>query len=511
MIYNFSYSASGYGLERIFGSNNLVALAAMQPDIRLGSLYDRRTDKLLPVFTLGNEDNYQRQDVISKRFPSEQQWFVDSENTFSSKVRKLEIESGLALSLLGGLVDMQGHAEYLKDTVSSSNVAKVSLTYKEKTVYQELTPDALKKIDYKDEFTHAVVGIQYGGTCTMVFERDIKYDETKEEIEEALSTVLKSIPKCMEATMKLNSDVIGKVDNFKCTIYSDLKSNESVTTWNEALSFYKSLSTKFSTSGKADARIGISVRIRLLPKYLLRSYQDTLFKELSNVVLDKLKEISESLTEAINESQDLLAKTKKFSILNRKVEGFVKLVENYTTAFQKDMSALLVSTRSGSSDEKLILDAVEKHLNSAFGYLNTWIGTTKWEVDTLLETQNQLSDENVCNVNTTFEENIVKKTTNVVFTLKVCKREDHFIEEMESYYKNLIKIETTIARKMIHVILNQRKWFEDKFLTEKIHGMVYQMKTFASANKMNQDVHFSMREIECEKTPDCCIDVWEKG
>ena len=170
MIYNFSDSASGDGLERIFGSNNLVALAAMQPDIRLGSLYDRRTDKLLPVFTLGNEDNYQRQDVISKRFPSEQQWFVDSENTFSSKVRKLEIESGLALSLLGGLVDMQGHAEYLKDTVSSSNVAKVSLTYKEKTVYQELTPDALKKIDYKDEFTHAVVGIQYGGTCTMVFE-----------------------------------------------------------------------------------------------------------------------------------------------------------------------------------------------------------------------------------------------------------------------------------------------------------------------------------------------------
>ena len=511
MIYNFSYSASGYGLEHIFGSNNLVALAAMQPDIRLGSLYDRRTDKLLPVFTLGNEDNYQRQDVISKRFPSEQQWFVDSENTFSSKVRKLEIESGLALSLLGGLVDMQGHAEYLKDTVSSSNVAKVSLTYKEKTVYQELTPDALKKIDYKDEFTHAVVGIQYGGTCTMVFERDIKYDETKEEIEEALSTVLKSIPKCMEATMKLNSDVIGKVDNFKCTIYSDIKSNESVTTWNEALSFYKSLSTKFSTSGKADARIGISVRIRLLPKYLLRSCQDTLFKELSNVVLDKLKEISESLTEAINESQDLLAKTKKFSILNRKVEGFVKLVENYTTAFRKDMSALLVSTRSGSSDEKLILDAVEKHLNSAFGYLNTWIGTTKWEVDTLLETQNQLSDEYVSNANTTFEQNIVKKTTNVVFTLKVCERKDYFIDEMESYYNNLMKNETTTPGKMIDVILNQRKWFQDKSLIEKIRRMAYRMRTFASANKMNQDVRFFMRETECEKTPDCCIDVWEKG
>ena len=488
----------------------------MQPEFRLDSLYDRRTDKLLPGFTLWKEDSDKKENLITKRLTSDQQWFVDSENTFSSKVRKLNIESGLALSLLGGLVDMQGHADYLKDTVSSSSVAKVSLTYQKTTVYQKLTSDALKNIGYsdkmKDEFTHVVVGIQYGGACTMVFERDIKDDETKEEIEEALSAVLKSIPTCGEATLKLNSDIIEKVDSFKCTIYSDLKSNARVTTWNEALSLYKSLSTKFSTSGKADAKIGVPVRIWLLPKYLLGFHHDTLFKEVSSDVLDKLKEIIESLTEAINKSQDLLVNTKKFPILHKKIGRFVKLVENYTTNFRKDiLSALLVSIRSGTSNEKLLFDAAEKHEHSAFGYLNTWIGTTKWEVDTLLETQNQLSDENVCNVNTTFEENIVKKTTNVVFTLKVCKREDHFIEEMESYYKNLIKIETTIARKMIHVILNQRKWFEDKFLTEKIHGMVYQMKTFASANKMNQDVNFSMREIECEKTPDCCIDVWEKG
>ena len=493
----------------------------MRPEFRLGSLYDRRTDKLFPDFTLWKEDSYKREDFIHKRLPSDQQWFVDSENTFSSKVRMLDIESGLALSLLGGLVDMQGHAEYLKDTVSSSNVAKVSLTYQETTVDQELTSDALTNIDHrdlltnneiKDEFTHVVVRIQYGGTFTMVFERDIKDDETKEEIEEALSAVLKSIPACREVTLKLNSDIIEKVDSFKCTIYGDLKSNAEVTTWNEALSLYKSLSTKFSTSAKADAKIGVPVRIWLLPKNLLGSQYDTLFKEVCSDVLDKLKEIIESLTEAINKSQDLLVNTKKFPILHRKIGRFAKLVGNYTTTFRKDiLSALLVSIRSGTSNEKLLFDAVEKHEHSAFGYLNTWIGTTKWEVDTLLETQNQLSDENVCNVNTTFEENIVKKTTNVVFTLKVCEREDHFIDEMESCYNNLIKNETTISRKMIHVILNQRKWFQDKFLIEKIHEMAYQMRVFASANKMNQDVRFSMRETKCEKTPDCCIDVWEKG
>ena len=174
-------------------------------------------------FTLWKEDTYKKEDFISERLASNQQWLIECENAFSSKVWKLDIEAGLTLSLMGGLVDIKGHVKYLKDTASSSNVAKVSLTYKETTVYQELTSDALYDLDYKDlltndekkdEFTHVVVGIQYGGTCTMVFEREIKDGETKEDIEGALLVVLKSIPISGEASLKLNSNEKEKVSNF---------------------------------------------------------------------------------------------------------------------------------------------------------------------------------------------------------------------------------------------------------------------------------------------------------
>ena len=466
------------GLRNKFDSKKVITLDAMRPEFRLGSLYDRRTDNLLPGFTLWKEDSYKKEGFTSERLASSQQWLIDSENTFSSKVWKLDIEAGLTLSLMGGLVDIKGHAKYLKDTTSSSNVAKVSLTYKETTVYRELTSDALHNLDYRDlltndekkaEFTHVVVGIQYGGTCTMVFEREIKDGETKEDIEGALSVVLKSIPISGEASLKLNSDEKEKVDNFKCTVYSDLKSNASVANWDEALSLYKSLPTRLSASGETDAERGVPVKIWLLPKNLLGSQHDTLVKELSNVVVNKPKEIIESLTEAINESRDLINKTKKFPILNSKIDRFAKLVENYTTAFQKDiLSVLLVSIRSGTGDEKLLFDAVEKHERSAFGYLNRWIGRIKKEVDTLLSTQNQLSDKCVSFANKTFEQNIVKKTTNVVFTLRVCKREDKFIDQMESYYNNLTKNETTTSGEEILDILNKRKWFEDELLKEKI-------------------------------------------
>ena len=51
------------------------------------------------------------------------------------------------------MVDIKGHFRYLEDKVLSSNVAKVSLTFKETTVYQEFTSDALYEIDYQDLLT----------------------------------------------------------------------------------------------------------------------------------------------------------------------------------------------------------------------------------------------------------------------------------------------------------------------------------------------------------------------
>ena len=182
----------GKELRLKFGSENVIALTAMRPEFQLGSLYDRRTDNPLLGFTLWKKESYKKKDFISERRASNRHWLTDSECTFSSKVLKLDIEAGLTLGLLGGLAEIKGHAKYLNDTAASSNVAKVSLTYKETTVYRALTSDGFYNLDYrnlltineaKDEFTHVVVGIQYGITCTMVFEREIKDSETKEEIE----------------------------------------------------------------------------------------------------------------------------------------------------------------------------------------------------------------------------------------------------------------------------------------------------------------------------------------
>ena len=487
----------------------------MRPEFQLGSLYDRRTDNLLPSYALWKEENLKKKGFFSQRICSSQQWLADSENTFSSKVRKLDIESGLTLSLLGEMVNIKGHAKYFEDTVSSSNVAKVSLTYKETTVYQELTLDALYDIDYHDPlvsdeqevaFTHVVVGIQYGGLCTMVFERDVKESETKEEIERELSAAIKAIPISTDDNLNLNSDTNEKLDNVRCTVYSDFISNKRIANWNEAKALYKSFPAINSTSRDFDKDRGVPVKVWLLPKVYLGSQNHIVIKEISSSLINESKILMESLTRAVNESHDLLNKTKKYYIPNEKLARFLKAVEDYKLAFHKCiLTPLVLSIRSGSEVEDLLSDTFQKHQSSPFAYLALWLQKIKKEVDTLLLIEKQLSEVGVSFVSEDLLRSIVKKIS-VVFTLKVSKREDLFINEMENY--NSAQTETAVG---VEDFLNEKLWFEDESHKEEILRMTYEMRNVAYANQINENVGFFMREVECEKISECHVEAWENG
>ena len=504
------------GLRNRFDPKDIITVDATTPEFRLGSLYDRRTDNLLASHALWKEDSLNRKGFYSEKISSSQQWLTDSENTFSSKVRKLDIETGLTLSFLGEMVDIKGHAKYLEDTVSSSNVAKVSLTYKETTVYQELTSDALYDIDYQElltgdeknvAFTHVVVGIQYGEITTMVFERDIKETESKEEIEGDLSIVLKAIPKSADDSLNLNGDEKSKVDNARCTIYSDLISNTRIANWDEALALYKSLPSILSQSGDFDKTRGVPLKIWLLPKVFLGSQHQTVVKEISSSFVSETKEIIESLIWAINKLHDIQNQTNKYSILNEKAARFLKAVENYKSAFHKNiLNPLILSVRNGSEDEDLLSNSIQKHRSSPFAYLAVWLGKIKEEVDMSLFIEKQLSDAGVSIVSEDFLQVNVKKTISLALKLKVSRRKDIFINEMENY--NLAQTETLVG---VEDILNEKLWFEDDSLKEEILGKVYKIRDIAFANQTNEDAAFFIIDDECEKMPECHFEAWENG
>ena len=500
--------------------SKIFAIDALQPEVRLGSLYDRRTDKLFPGLTLWKEESFKEEGFVNEIPSSQKQWFLDSQNTFSSKVdsRRLDIDPGLILSIMGGMVELKGHAKYLSDTSSSRKVAKVSLTFKETTVYRELTSDAIHNPYYKElltdyekmvEFTHIVVGIQYGGTCTMVFEREVNENEKKEDIQEALCAILNEIPqtKYNLSVDEKHKAVLSNTNNFRCTVYSDLKSNVSVSNWDDALNLFRSFSFKNSGSGTTDIERGVPVKMRLLPKKFFGSEHDVLGRELSSANVNQIKEFIESLTNAINESRDLFNETNNFPILKKEIGHFVKIVENYKTLFEDDiLRNLLKSIRSSANDVKSLLHTVKQHEQSVFGSLNEWLNKKEHFITRLLEIQNQLPADLVSFSNKHVVQNTGSKT-HIALVLKVSKREDKFINEMEKYYKNAREKETVAITEKI---LDEENWIEEESLTVELQQMAYQLKNFASANLLNEKTGFFVREEEYKDKPECKIEVWQK-
>ena len=56
-----------YGIMIVgINSKKIIVLDAMRPEFRLGSLYDRRTDNLLPGFTFWKADSYKKEGFVSE-------------------------------------------------------------------------------------------------------------------------------------------------------------------------------------------------------------------------------------------------------------------------------------------------------------------------------------------------------------------------------------------------------------------------------------------------------------
>ena len=202
-----------------------------------------------------------------------------------------------------------------------------------------------------------------------------------------------------------------------------------------------------------------------------------------------------------------MSKIKNYTIINEKITHFLKVVETDKSVFLKEvLHPLILSIRNDSEVKNLWSYSFSKHRRSPFLYLTLWLEKIKGEVETLLDVEKQLSDAGVMYVCDDFLQKNVRKTISIVLTLKISKRKYEFINKMENY--NLSQSETFLG---VEGIFNQKLWFEDDSLKQKIFRTVYKMRNIAFAYQNNEDVCFFVRDIECEKISQCHIEAWENG
>ncbi|CAF0982060.1 unnamed protein product [Adineta ricciae] len=160
----------------------------------IGSLYDVRTDK------------FEGRNLFNRQLPSSyiksedcafSAYIYDENESQKDTFNKLNIDGSLKLSLMAGLLKVEGSAKYLQQTKTDSRTVRVTHILHMKTKSERLQISMADLCDYfaSDAFensnaTHCIIGITWGANVAATFEQTLSTTEAAKEVQGLLSAAL---------------------------------------------------------------------------------------------------------------------------------------------------------------------------------------------------------------------------------------------------------------------------------------------------------------------------------
>nr|XP_055037874.1 neoverrucotoxin subunit beta-like [Misgurnus anguillicaudatus] len=174
---------------------NVIETAALGRPFQLGMLYDCRKDALIPGLRLWTKE--QMDQNICTRSQINTVFTVTALDSLKEKSNVLNIDGGVKLSVLGGLIDVSGAARYLKDIKKSFSQQRLTLFYHSTSQFKELTINHLTSGDLlhcdDDVATHVVTAVLYGADACFVFDREVSADEDKNKVDGEVKVAFKHL------------------------------------------------------------------------------------------------------------------------------------------------------------------------------------------------------------------------------------------------------------------------------------------------------------------------------
>jgi len=194
------------------GDSSTITRQALGRIAYLGDFYDATTDAFCGT------------NMFKKKFPPDSQAIslidnyhtetsIKSASSLKEKLENLNIKGELQLSILFGLVELHGSAQYLKHEKTSFRSVESSLLYKLSTVHErlqlynnELKPcvsdDALRQTTA----THVVIEIYWGANCTITATDQNSENKKHEEVEGNLKAHLEQLKGLMSVEGEVGVD-----------------------------------------------------------------------------------------------------------------------------------------------------------------------------------------------------------------------------------------------------------------------------------------------------------------
>ncbi|XP_078087792.1 uncharacterized protein LOC144505540 [Mustelus asterias] len=373
------------------GSNDIFEMPTLGRPLRIGMLYDRRSDTFIPGVTLWDLDELLKNLDIQPK--PNTNFNIICSDAMDEKASYLDVEASLKASFLGGLVEVSGSAKYLNDSKKSKQQARVTLNYRATTRFEQLTMSQLgpNNITYPYVFdqgsaTHVVTAVMYGAQAFFVFDREYYSSDNKQEIEGSLEVMIKKIPLVSiegKGSLKLSDNERKIVEKFSCTFHGDFLLNSNPVSYEDAFRVYTTLPKLLGENGEN----AVPLRVWLYPLKMLDSKAAQLVREISIGLVNRSQLLLDQLHDTEIRCNDLIKSTaaKEFPELETKIQAFKAMCMEYKIVFQKALGTILPSIRGTGQEESSLADLLQKKERSPFSNhsLTTWIGKREKEIITV--------------------------------------------------------------------------------------------------------------------------------
>uniref|UniRef100_A0A8C8D2C7 Uncharacterized protein n=1 Tax=Oncorhynchus tshawytscha TaxID=74940 RepID=A0A8C8D2C7_ONCTS len=368
-------------------ATDCFVLAALGRPLDLGMMYDCCNDCLCSDVGLWDESTIANMRQSLPR-PHTEVTCIEGDS-LQDRFRALDVSISLRASVLSGLVEVGGAAEYLNHPVQSKNKDRVTLQYRTTTRLDMLSHRVFEEtVQRESKATHVVMAVLYGAQAFFIFDKRVSGEKRAGGGEADMHSVIKKMTPSFSADHMLSSLSDNEKINrllYQCTLHSDVDHINGSMTYGQAVQALETLPKHLGQQGEK----AVPLYAWLYP---LRNLDTSI--QITQGFLSEAEDVVEHLRQVTMRCQDTMTLLqlnddvmKWFPSVKEIFAEFSELLQTYQSEFKRGLAMAVKTVReSEEMDEKSLRDILQNHDQSPFCSQHThqWLNNKEEEIKALL-------------------------------------------------------------------------------------------------------------------------------
>ena len=452
----------------------------------LGMLYNAYSETIIPGKSLWDSKTLDSAKKVVQQTSTKSDYFAES--TFGAKTSSLNIEANLKISLLAGMIEVGGAAEYLNDEKTSERQARVTLKYSSLSRFEQLTMEQIGSIQYPkvlddNTATHVVTGISYGTDAFFVFDRSLTESEKINKIKGSMEVAIKNIPISGSAKLDLNTEEKEEASKLHCKFYGDLRLPFNPSTFEDAVQVYHDLPQLIN--GKEGDKSTPKI-VHLCPLSELEGGHLRIVRSISTDLVSQVEEIMQNCSIIMMRANDLVSHEicSSFVDLESQMKKFQMLVKRFKINFSKKLCAILPKIRGEGAEESDLVELISSVQESPFNFKDMQkylIGKNK-EIKQLTQYLKNMQKQPKIQLLPSRDGDLTTLTSDddiehvMCFAFNIVSESSVYVEALDSYLTTGKKDAKSVSHK---------EWFDQPVVSAEVRS---KSKRFLDFVKINSDV-----------------------